>query len=79
MTILQRNSILTMREISEELLLFHPNGEGESADVQPAWWLDLKATSDERMCCTGGYESILGFSLSMMPSSTITPCKDDNV
>ena len=35
--------------ISEEQLLFHPN-EGvpeESADVQSAWWLDLKATSDE--------------------------------
>ena len=31
-------------------------------DVQPAWWLDLKATSDERMCCADGYESILGFS-----------------
>ena len=31
-------------------------------DVQPAWWLDLKATSEERMCCADGYESILGFS-----------------
>ena len=79
MTILQRNSILTKRGISEEQLLFRPNGGVESADVEPAWWIDLKATSDERMFCTGGYESILGFSLSMMKSSTITPCKDDIV
>ena len=68
-----------MREMSEQQLLFHPNGGMKSADVQPAWWLNLKATSDERMCCTGGYESILGFPLLMMPSSTVTPCKDDNV
>ena len=27
------------------------------------WWLDVKATSGERMCCGDIYESILGFSI----------------
>ena len=77
-----KETVLTMRGISEEQLMFHPNvgrGVRECRRAETAWWLDVKASSDGRLCCTGGYESILGFSLSMMPSSTTTHCKDGNV
>ena len=57
-------TVLAWEEFQRSSYCFTQNGgvPGESADVQPAWWLDLKATSDERMCCADGYESILGFS-----------------
>ena len=57
-------TVLAWEEFQRSSYCFTQNWgvPGKSADVQPAWWLDLKATSDERMCCADGYESILGFS-----------------
>ena len=54
-------TILAWEEFQRSSYCFTQNGgvPGESADVQPAWWLDLKATSDERMCCADGYESLV--------------------
>ena len=71
-TMLQRKQ---MGGISEEQLLFHPN-EGvpeESAYVQ------LQMRGCVALMTTDGYKYILGFSLSMMPSSTTTHCNDDNI
>ena len=62
--IILEGTVLSWEEFQRSSYCFTHNGgvPGKSADVESAWWLDLKATSDERMCCADGYESILGFS-----------------